>query len=204
MGKKDFVFFWKVIKDTKIGPACLSQWDRHAFVIDGVYYRHVAQFMMAAKARVFNDDAAYNKIMDATSLVDMKRAERAIAGYDDKRWCASRFDAAVRGNFAKFSQYDELKEYLLSTGKSVLVAADPKDKLWGIGLDAETAAKIPEENWPGQNLLGQALMRVREKLLYGDDKTPEVEKNRCQLREIKDAASSQRNVKAMLSNSTYG
>ena len=199
MEKKDFVFFWKVIKGTKIGPACLSQWDRHAFVIDGVYYRHVAQFMMAAKARVFHDDAAYNKIMDATSLVDMKRAERAVAGYDDKRWCASRFDAAVRGNFAKFSQNDELKEYLLSTGNSVLVAADPKDRLWGIGLDAETAAKIPEENWPGQNLLGQALMRVREMLLHGEDKTPEVEKNKCQLCEFEDVASSQRNVRAMLS-----
>ena len=77
MRKKDFVFFGNVRKDTKIGPACLSQSDRHAFVIDGVYYRHVAQFMMAAKALFFHDDAAYNKIMDATSLVDMKRAERA-------------------------------------------------------------------------------------------------------------------------------
>ena len=199
MEKKDFVFFGNVRKDTKIGSACLSQSDRHAFVIDGVYYRHVAQFMMAAKALVFHDDAAYNKIMDATSLVDMKRAERAVVGYDDKRWCDSRFDVAMRGNFAKFSQNGELKEYLLSTGDFVLVAAYPKDKLWGIGLDAESAAKIPEENWPGQNLLGQALMRVREKLLHGEDKTPEVEKNKCQLREIEDAASSQRNVKAMLS-----
>ena len=35
MRKKDFVFFGNVRKDTKIGPACLSQSDRYAFVIDG-------------------------------------------------------------------------------------------------------------------------------------------------------------------------
>lgn len=199
MAKKDFVFFWETSKGTKIGPGCLSQWARSGFVVDGVFYRYAEQFMMAEKARLFHDDIAYNKVMDAMSPMVMKRVGRSVRGYDEHTWAAYRFDAVVRGNFAKFSQNDELREYLLSTGSAVLVEASPKDKIWGIGLDAEKATKISEKDWPGQNLLGKALMRVREMLLRGEDKTPEVEKNKCQLREIEDAVSTQRKVKAMLS-----
>ena len=78
MAKKDFVFFGKTSKDTKIGPGCLSQRARHGFVIDGAYYRHAAQFMMAAKALFFQDDAAYNKIVDATSLVTINGGKPTV------------------------------------------------------------------------------------------------------------------------------
>ena len=199
MAKKDFVFFWKTSKGTVVGSGCLSQWARYGFVVDGVYYRYAEQFMMAEKARLFHDDIAYNKVMDATSPMIMKHVGRSVRGYDEHTWEAYRFNTVVRGNFAKFSQNEELKKYLLSTGSAVLAEASPKDKIWGVGLDAETAAKIPEKDWPGQNLLGKALMRVREMLLRGEDKTPEVEKNKCKLREFEDAANTQRKVKAMLS-----
>lgn len=40
--------------------------------------------------------------------------------------------------------------------------ASPSDRIWGIGFDAEHA-EGNEKDW-GQNKLGKALMRVREKL----------------------------------------
>ncbi len=198
MAKKDFVFFWKTSKGRVIGPGCLSQWARYGFVVDGVFYRYAEQFMMAEKARLFHDDIAYNKVMDARSPMIMKHVGRSVRGYDERTWEAHRFNAVVRGNFAKFSQNEELKKYLLSTGSAVLAEASPKDKIWGIGLDAETAAKIPEMEWPGQNLLGKALMRVREMLARGEGETPEVNENKRQLREYEDAEISERNINSEL------
>ena len=37
------------------------------------------------------------------------------------------------------------------------------DKVWGIGFDAAAAVRTPKEKW-GQNLLGKALMNVRERI----------------------------------------
>jgi len=68
----------------------------------------------------------------------------------------------VEGNKAKFGQNPELKEFLLSTGDAILVEASPYDKIWGIGLDRETAMKGTVNQWKGENLLGYALMEVRD------------------------------------------
>ena len=43
--------------------------------------------------------------------------------------------------------------------------ASPYDKIWGIGLDRETAMKGTVEQWQGENLLGCALMEVRDYLM---------------------------------------
>ena len=60
------------------------------------------------------------------------------------------------------SQNPELKEFLLNTGDSILVEASPVDAIWGIGLAADDPAAAEPHNWQGQNLLGFALMRVRD------------------------------------------
>ena len=51
---------------------------------------------------------------------------------------------------------------LQATGDSVIAEASPKDKIWGIGLTADKASKLPPERWPGENLLGRILMELRE------------------------------------------
>lgn len=46
----------------------------------------------------------------------------------------------------------------------MIVEASPSDRIWGIGFDAEHA-EGKEAEW-GANKLGEALMRVREKLRW--------------------------------------
>ena len=75
---------------------------------------------------------------------------------------ARKYDIVVEGNKAKFSQNDDLKEYLLSTGDAILVEASPYDRIWGIGLYPGQAAKGSIDQWRGLNLLGAALMEVRD------------------------------------------
>lgn len=201
------VFFCQTQKGEVIGPGCLSQWTRTGFVVDGVYYRYAEQFMMAEKARLFGDDAMLDKIMDAKSPMIMKRLGRAVKGrnggkWDEKdmaRWNAVREGVVLRGNFAKFSQNDALKDYLLSTGDAILAEANPQDAVWGIHLDAETAERTPQAEWPGRNLLGKALMKVREMLKAGKGDTKAVADDKKLLAEFLGAEASQRKVRAALS-----
>ena len=68
----------------------------------------------------------------------------------------------MKGKKSKISQNTALKELLLSTVDSILAEASPYDTIWGIGLGREDALKGGVEQWQGENLLGCALMDVRD------------------------------------------
>lgn len=70
----------------------------------------------------------------------------------------------TEGNVHKFGQHADLRQYLLSTAGRVLVEASPRDRIWGIGLGREHADAERPDAWRGLNLLGFALMDVRERL----------------------------------------
>jgi len=72
------------------------------------------------------------------------------------------------GNYAKFSQNLEFRDFLLATGDRELVNATRDDAICGIGMPAYTSkqqlrALKNRENW-GENRLGKALERVRARL----------------------------------------
>ena len=157
------VYFWGHTPNPKrITAACLSQWYECWFEVDGVQYHTTEQYMMASKARLFGDDAVLKEIMEARTPFDYKKLGRKIRGFVASMWDASKYDIVVEGNKAKFSQNPDLKKFLLSTGDSILAEASPYDKIWGIGLDREQADKGGVGQWQGENLLGCALMDVRD------------------------------------------
>ena len=51
------------------------------------------------------------------------------------------------------------------TGKALLAECAVKDRIWGIGLSMRDPDRLDREKWQGQNLLGYAIMMVRERLL---------------------------------------
>ena len=158
-----FIFFWGEKPDPKgVTETCLSQWYNVAFEVDGVKFHTAEQFMMAQKAILFNDREVYEEIMAADNPREYKKLGRKIRNFDPVVWDSKKFEIVVEGNKAKFSQNEDLKQYLLSTGSSFLVEASPYDKIWGIGLYPSQAAKGTVEDWKGQNLLGAALMEVRD------------------------------------------
>jgi ribA/ribD-fused uncharacterized protein len=75
-----------------------------------------------------------------------------------------RYDIVVAGNLAKFGQHDDLRAFLVGTGRKVLVEASPYDRIWGIGMAAGNPDAHRPSAWRGCNLLGFALMEVRERL----------------------------------------
>lgn len=159
------IYFWgHTPNPKKITAACLSQWYDCYFEIDGIVYHTTEQYMMATKAKLFNDDEIFDEIMKAYSPAEYKKLGRKIRGYEQSIWDASKYDIVLRGNIAKFSQNLELMEFLLSTGDAILAEASPYDKIWGIGLDRESALKGGVRDWDGENMLGCILMDTRDRL----------------------------------------
>lgn len=165
-GQPKYLLFWghRPPPGGGVGQGCLSQWWPVNFAVDGVIYRSAEHFMMAAKARLFGDDEAAERIQAATHPGQAKALGRQVRGFDEQRWADARFELVVTGNLAKFGQHPDLREFLLGTGERVLVEASPVDRIWGIGLAADDRQATAPDYWPGLNLLGFALMEVRHRL----------------------------------------
>jgi ribA/ribD-fused uncharacterized protein len=161
-----FLFFWghQPSKDGTITKTCFSQWWVAPFEVEGITYLTAEHWMMAGKARMFGDEAAMPKILGATKPAVAKEEGRKVLNFVPEVWDKVKFDLVVEGNWHKFSQHPALKGFLLQTGEKVLVEASPVDRIWGIGLAADHPSAGNPGQWQGENLLGFALMEVRDKL----------------------------------------
>lgn len=118
--------------------------------------------MMASKARLFRDGTMLKDILAARDPKTAKALGRKVSNFDQAVWKANCSKLVVEGNVAKFSQNDDMKEFLLGTGDKVIVEAAPRDCIWGIGMGKDNPKALNPATWRGQNLLGFALMYVRQ------------------------------------------
>ncbi len=163
--KVKYINFWgHQNAKSGVSKSCFSQWYSSAFEADGKTYLTAEHFMMAAKARLFNDYESEQLILNATDPGKAKKLGRGIRNFDEGLWLENRFEIVVEANCHKFSQNPEMKEFLKNTGDKVLVEASPVDKIWGVGLAADDSAIDNPNKWRGLNLLGFALMEVRDQL----------------------------------------
>ena len=150
-----FHFFWS-------GP--FSQWQASGFVFAGETFSTAEQAMMHQKALLFGDVDIAVQILAAKEPGKQKALGRQVRNFDQDLWDSEKYPIVRNINLAKFRQNKGLRRKLFQTGAKILVEASPMDTIWGIGLDAEAAQQTEPENWPGQNLLGRALMEVRDQL----------------------------------------
>lgn len=167
-GKKlKYIFFWghQPSNDGKIIKSCMSQWWKSSFTIETDTYSYMEQYMMAKKARLFKDDEALKRILNNKNPKQIKELGRQVRGFDDAVWKKYSPSIILNGNLAKFQQDENLKHYLMKTKGKILVEASPYDKIWGIGLSTDYDNVNNPLLWKGQNLLGFALMEVRDELI---------------------------------------
>ena len=163
---KEYLLFWghQPGPDGAVTKSCFSQWWPAAFTVAGDTYATAEHWMMAKKARLFGDAEVLAQILTAGSPAEAKKLGRKIQGFDAAAWDARKYEIVVAGNHHKFSQHPTLAAFLLGTGERVLVEASPVDAIWGIGLAADHADAENPDRWRGENLLGFALMEVRDQL----------------------------------------
>ncbi|MEL6257120.1 MAG: NADAR family protein [Bacteroidota bacterium] len=162
-----YLFFWghRPTRDGSISKSVFSQWwESHPFEENGIRYPTAEHYMMAGKARLFQDEEMLGKILQAKSPAEAKKLGRQVRNFDPGHWDQYSQAIVTQGNYLKFSQHMELKEFILNTGYRVLVEASPRDRIWGIGLDKDNPAASNPYQWRGRNYLGFCLMEVRDQL----------------------------------------
>lgn len=116
--------------------ACLSQW----YNLRRLWTRQadstlvlVESSMMASKARTFGDDKALDHIMRAGfAPAKIKQFGRMVQPFLPWAWERVRVRHVARGNYLKFSQSEQLKKVLLSTGEAQLAEASHDNLALGV------------------------------------------------------------------------
>ncbi|MEL6930002.1 MAG: NADAR family protein [Cyanobacteria bacterium J06600_6] len=164
--KVKYLYFWGHRKnlDNSVGQSCFSQWYEASFLLDDIEYQTAEHYMMAEKARLFGDRQTLEKILAANSPGEAKKLGRLVQNFQEETWLKSRQEIVIRGNLGKFKQNEQLGKFLINTGDRILVEASPIDRIWGIGMDRNDFDVANPHKWKGLNLLGFALMEVRNTL----------------------------------------
>ncbi|MCI8625814.1 MAG: NADAR family protein [Lachnospiraceae bacterium] len=163
--KQEYLFFWSARPSKKqVTKGCLSQWWKSDFRSVNHTYCCMEQFMMANKAELFGDEETRKEILQADDPKQMKALGRKVKSFQEVVWEEVKYSIVLNGNYYKFTQSPELRKFLLSTGDAVLVEASPYDGIWGIRMGEGDEQILNPWNWKGENLLGFALMEVRDEI----------------------------------------
>lgn len=121
---------------------------------------------MYIKAVCFKDYDTAQEILNTPSPKEAKKLGRKVKGFSEEIWESVRENAMYTAVKLRAAFDPEYKSEILKpeyVGRS-FVEASPFDKVWGIGLSEEDQKADDEENWPGLNLLGKTLNRLREEM----------------------------------------
>lgn len=164
--KKDIpkFYFLKSRKISFLGQE-LHIWFPCEFSVEGTQYHSVGQYIQAEKARVFGDLEKRKAILAACGKHEILRLGRSVSGYGEKRWKSVAYAVAVYGNYHKFIQDAYCKKVLTDSEGLILVNDDADDLFWGVGYERSEVLISNPEKWRGRNLMGFALMEVREILI---------------------------------------
>ena len=89
---------------------------------------------MVQKALTFGDRTTADAIIKEKNPVLQKQMTRKYKLLDQTPWQNKCLDVMEIGIRVKFTQNDHLKEFLIQTGTTVLLEANPNDSFWGVGL----------------------------------------------------------------------
>ena len=127
-----------------------SNFSRHSIWLDGARWPTSEHYFQAQK---FHDATYRERIRRAPSPMEAANLGRDRRQKLRSDWESVKVEIMRKALQAKFTQHDELKALLLSTGDAKLVEHTTNDNYWGDGGDGR-----------GRNMLGQLLMQVRSEL----------------------------------------
>ncbi|KAI6206196.1 NADAR family protein [Aphelenchoides besseyi] len=143
---------------------CFSNFFQTKFEFDGHEFTTSEQAFMYVKAKEFKDEQSKEKILRETDPKRCKMIGRKVSGFDKTLWDRISSNVMVEVLREKFGQNRALRDFLIGTGNSLLVEAAPRDRIWGIGMGENNPKVANPKLWRGRNLLGVALMQVRDEL----------------------------------------
>jgi ribA/ribD-fused uncharacterized protein len=149
---------------TKSSP--LSNHYPSPFTVNGDVFNCMEQYCITEKARLFQDQASVVSVMSETDPVKQKQAGKSIKGFNQKEWESVAEEKLILGLTEKFRQNTECRKMLLSTSNNIIIEANPHDKFLGSGLSLYSKELWSESKYPGRNIMGKLLQRVRNALRH--------------------------------------
>lgn len=146
------IYFWN---------SMFSNWYPIQFEYKGHQFHNSEQAFMWEKANFFNDEEIANEILQTPNPGRNKALGRKVKNFNGDKWMEVCLDIMIEVNMSKWA---EMPQDIIDTGDKIIVEASPYDKIWGIGLKPQDDKVLDEKNWDGLNLLGLALMKVRDNL----------------------------------------
>jgi len=127
----------------------LSNFSKHGFEIDGVYWPTVEHYYQSAK---FN--FGIPEILAAKTAFEAAKLGRIPSPLMRTDWDNVRYNIMKAGVLAKFAQNEDIQHNIASTASNQLIEHTSNDKYWADAGDGT-----------GKNMLGICLMSVRNQLI---------------------------------------
>ncbi|CAF0956666.1 unnamed protein product [Brachionus calyciflorus] len=136
---------------TKEEPyGCFSNFSLHSFDLNGHHWKTSEHYFQAYK---FIGTEYFGQVMRARRPSEAAKLGRQRNFPLRQDWESVKEQIMHQALEAKFTQNQDLKQILLSTGDQELIENSPTDYYWGCGADGS-----------GKNRLGVILMQLREQL----------------------------------------
>jgi ribA/ribD-fused uncharacterized protein len=129
---------------------CFSNFAPYPIQLDGKRWPTSEHYFQAQK---FEDAGHQESIRKARSPMIAARMGRDRKKPLRRDWESVKVAIMRQAVRAKFSQHEDIRHVLLSTGEAALVEHTENDDYWGDGGDGS-----------GKNMLGRILMEVRDEL----------------------------------------
>ncbi len=142
------IYFYK----TNDEYGCFSNFAHYGFELDGKYWMTSEHYFQAQKFRETEYEEIIRLLDNPMKVAEMGRSRKLPLRQD---WERVKDDVMRKAVYAKFSQNNELKNMLITTGSEYIVENTSNDYYWGCGTDGS-----------GKNMLGIILMEIRDKLKF--------------------------------------
>lgn len=129
----------------------VGKFFHHSIYLAGKEWKSVEHYYQAQK---FAGTELEEAIRSASSAAEAKEISRFNRNKRVKNWNSVKLDVMYKALRAKFTQHEDLKKLLLSTGEEHVVEKTTDDSFWGSGFSGE-----------GRNMIGILLMRLRKELM---------------------------------------
>lgn len=132
---------------------------KHPITIDGVKWPTTEHYFQAQK---FAGTGHVEAVRQAAKPMDAANMGRDRSRPLSKDWEEVKDAVMLRAIRAKFTQHEDCKSMLMSTGDAILIEHTSNDNYWADGGDGT-----------GKNALGRILMQVRSEIELGVDTSEE-------------------------------
>ena len=137
-------------------------------------YQSVYQAIYSELAKLFDDQEHLPQLLAAKTADEISYSVKDVPGdleQNKEKWNEQLRKLIYQVNLAKFRRYPELAAKLLETQNAMIGAYEPGDEIIGIGISLENVDSKDPAKW-GENVLGKALMNIRDVLRAEQSEPP--------------------------------